>query len=389
MEFNRIEYLVKKYYEGSCGVGEKKELADWLRNEPDEAILKQALERIWEKHEDFFEMPEAVSDRILWQIFQEQEESNTSRPSGPEQLQSLLEGGNRVLSQKTEVNLSHARSFRWWKQVGIAASVLALVGIAGWLMSREGPGIKDVRTDSQYVVATQKGSRSTVKLPDGTAVWLNVGSKLQYGAGFGEKRREVHLVGEAYFDVTHNPDVPFIIHTGAMDIKVLGTVFNVRAYPEEKTTETSLIKGAIEVSFPGREMDKIVLHPAEKIVVENRSAKEVVSADEAEGAVEEVEDGALPLLTLSRISFQPDSAVTETSWVYNKLLFRNKSFEEIIREMSRWYDVSFELKNREIADKRFTATFQNESAAEALDHLATSYKFSYSYDKATNTYIIK
>ena len=105
-------------------------------------------------------------------------------------------------------------------------------------------------------------------LPDGSTVWLNAGSRLTYDSLYGTTLREVTLSGEAYFDVVKNPKKPFIIHTGKINIRVLGTVFNVKSYPEEQTIETSLIKGSIEVSFPSQPSKKIILKPNQKLIID-------------------------------------------------------------------------------------------------------------------------
>ena len=102
---------------------------------------------------------------------------------------------------------------------------------------------------AQSEVATKSGSRTRIQLPDGSTVWLNGNSKLVYdNKSFGEKLRQVTLTGEAYFDVVKNVNKPFIIHTNRMDIKVVGTAFNVKAYPGEKNSEASLVRGSIEVT---------------------------------------------------------------------------------------------------------------------------------------------
>src|SRR4029078_631833 len=98
-------------------------------------------------------------------------------------------------------------------------------------------------------VSTKRGSKSKVQLPDGTQVWLNADSRIAYNEKFQGNLREVTLEGEAYFDVVRDEKRPFVIHTAAIDIKVLGTAFNVRSYANEKNTETSLIRGSIEVTL--------------------------------------------------------------------------------------------------------------------------------------------
>ena len=115
----------------------------------------------------------------------------------------------------------------------------------------------------------RQGSRTHLTLPDGTMVWLNAGSRLSYGKNYNTATREVNLTGEAFFDVAHNTQKPFLIHTARIDVQVLGTSFNVKSYPTDRTTEATLIRGSIEVSIKDRPSEKIILRPDEKLVVAN------------------------------------------------------------------------------------------------------------------------
>ena len=109
-------------------------------------------------------------------------------------------------------------------------------------------------------ISTKTGAHSKIILPDGSLVWLNGGSRLTYDKAFNKgETREVELKGEAYFDVAKNALKPFIIHTHQMDIKVLGTAFNVKSYPGDKSSETSLIHGSIEVTVRQGTGEKIIL----------------------------------------------------------------------------------------------------------------------------------
>src|SRR6188768_3387467 len=119
-------------------------------------------------------------------------------------------------------------------------------------------------------IVTKNGNRTKIVLPDGSQVWLNAGSNLDYNNSvFNKDLREVTLNGEAYFDVTKNAEKPFIIHTKKMDVKVIGTAFNVRSYNDERTAEASLIRGSIEVTLKDGKTQKLILIPNQKISVAN------------------------------------------------------------------------------------------------------------------------
>lgn len=257
---------------------------------------------------------------------------------------------------------------------GIGFASMAAVLIAVVVMN-DTP-VKTVRNHNPPVtseISTRYGSKTNIVLPDGSKVWLNSGSKLTYDKSFGENLREVNLTGEAYFDVVHNATRPFVIHTRAMDIKVLGTEFNVKSYPEESTTEASLIKGSIEVSLLDKRADKIILKPREKLIVSNETMPE---PGNHQAGSKNLNSG--PIFSLGHLNyFSLDSTILETSWVNNKLVFEDESFSEVASKMSRWYGVDFEFHDGIIKNERFTGNFKNESIEEALKAMQITTEFSF------------
>jgi len=236
-------------------------------------------------------------------------------------------------------------------------------------------------------ISTKYGSRTKLLLPDGTQVWLNSGSKLSYDKTYGNGIREVALSGEAYFDVVKNPSLPFVIHTSSINIKVLGTAFNVKSFPGEKNTETSLIRGSIEVTFKNRPSEKIILKPNEKLITANEEP-----VKDAEPAGEPAEKAKLvmakepvkaePLVLVSHLTYEPrDSTVIETSWMDNKLIFRSETFEELAVKMERWYGVNIRFADEEIKPKRLNGIFENESVQQALNALQLVTHFTYTINK--------
>lgn len=266
-------------------------------------------------------------------------------------------------------------------KVAIAASIIVLVVYSGFIFKNN-----SYQKSSQNVVTTKNGSKSKIDLPDGTQVWLNAGSKIVYDDNYGEKKRELELIGEAYFDVVHNAAMPFIIHTKQMNIKVLGTVFNVRAYNNDKTTEASLVKGSIEVSFPNRCNENLILKPNEKITILNNETGNIKSAPSK--YTEKANEN--PIITVSKLNYEiSDSTLIETAWVKNKLIFKGQSFEEISRDMERWFNVSIKVENEDILIKKFTGSFTNETVEESLAALQLSYPFKYKFLKDKNLIIIE
>jgi transmembrane sensor len=247
----------------------------------------------------------------------------------------------------------------------------------------EAPPLVKESTKAFSQISTRNGSKTNLILPDGTKVWLNAGSTLTYDSSFGKIIREVALSGEAFFDVTKNKEKPFIIHASNINIKVIGTEFNVRSYPSDKKLEASLIRGSIEVTFKGRPDKKIILKPNEKIVVDNKELAENLletSRQNRRDKPNQVQGVGIKKLTHELKT----GTIIETSWVENKLIFQDESFEEIARMLERWYGVSIIFKNNRLKEDHLTGSFRNETIRQALDAMKFTSDFNYEIDKNNN-----
>src|SRR5436190_2984925 len=177
-------------------------------------------------------------------------------------------------------------------------------------------------------IVTKNGSRTKIVLPDGSQGWLNAGSNLDYNnSTFNKDLREVTLNGEAYFDVTKNAEKPFIIHTKKMDVKVIGTAFNVRSYSYEKTAEASLIRGTIEVTLKDRKDQVITLKPNEKISIATDEPKQPISR---RGKTTTIKNDVKPIpqIIVKELKQNPtNNIIAEIAWTQNKLYFEDESLE--------------------------------------------------------------
>jgi ferric-dicitrate binding protein FerR (iron transport regulator) len=229
-------------------------------------------------------------------------------------------------------------------------------------------------------VATKNGNRTKIVLPDGSQVWLNAGSNLDYNnADFNKEIREVSLNGEAYFDVTKNADKPFIIHTKKMDIKVIGTAFNVRSYGDEKNAEASLIRGSIEVTLKYRKNQKIILKPNEKISIANEEPEEIVLKT---GQKVAVKNSSKPVPQILVTDLRPNpvyNIIPEIAWTQNKLYFEDESLEDIGPMIERWFGKNVVIENEELRKVRYTGNFENETMEEVLSYLKLSRPFNFKF----------
>ncbi len=261
----------------------------------------------------------------------------------------------------------------------LAAGIL-IAGLAlSWLFLRPDQGATIAAISSKPAeVATRHGARSKILLPDGTNVWLNSGSKITYSKDLDTSAiREVQLTGEAFFDVVKSARRPFIIHTSKIDIKVLGTQFNVKAYEQDHTTETSLIEGRVEISLKDNPSQKYLLKPNQKLVLSNevplkaaKNAKQVALSDVAPKLVE-----------IKSLSYLAGTTTDiESSWTKNLLVFEDEPFVEVAKKMERWYDVSFEFKNKRWEQQFLNGSFEKESLEQAMKALKFSTNFNYSIE---------
>lgn len=220
----------------------------------------------------------------------------------------------------------------------------------------------------QVEISASKGIRKIIKLPDGTVVRLNSDSKISYDIDMQSKdQRNVSLVGEAFFEVAHDKERPFVVKTSKIAIKVLGTEFNVKEYPGDRESETTLLRGSIELSVNGRSDQKFVLKPSEKFALAER--KETTAGKNS--------NSVLTIENASPVKLGDQEYILETSWIENKLVFQNESFEDLIPKLERWYNVRITLNDPSIKSYRFTGIFINENINQALEAMQLIKSFNY------------
>lgn len=265
----------------------------------------------------------------------------------------------------------------------VAAILLVCLTVAYFINEKTQPGPVPKIASGQFLQTRQtpKAQKSTILLSDGTKVIMNADTRLRFPKEFSGNTREVYLTGEAFFDVAHKDHQPFIIHTDKINIKVLGTEFNVKSYPGDSSTETTLIHGLIEVTLNDRPDDRIILKPKEKLIVSGSTEKKTSSQ------IEKLPQGHSAELLISNLHYIPDSdsAVVETSWIDNKLVFQDESFAKLAEELGRKYDVDIRFSNNAIKNYRFTGVFEKETITEALEALKLTENFKYKMDGITIT----
>jgi transmembrane sensor len=256
------------------------------------------------------------------------------------------------------------------------AAVLLAAVIISYTIFYFSTAKKSLPAAHKYEISVPIGSKSEISLTDGTKIWLNSGSKLTYNDYSGAETREVFLEGEAFFDVVENKNKPFIVRTTDICIRVLGTKFNVRSYPDDNIIEATLVSGMIEIEEinPGREQKmNITLRPNQKVTFTKRARRTESDKTSNEKL------SAKPVEKISIVKKVDPEIIT--SWKDNKLIFNNEPFKSLLPKLERWYNVEIQLSDTSIYGYRYTGMFEKETVEQALDALKLATPFDYTIDK--------
>ena len=219
--------------------------------------------------------------------------------------------------------------------LAIAASIVVLITLGSIMIFEQNKVFQKTYTEN----IAPKGQKSHVILPDGSKVILNSGSVIRYDNFFGKKYRKLQLSGEAFFEVTRNEKLPFIIQTADIEVEVLGTQFNVMAYPEDDIVETIVTEGTVSVTETHNQLSLLLL--ANQKATYHKQSQILLLNDVNPGLY--------------------------TSWKNNLLIFDNENFTDVIKKLERWYDVQIQVEGTDSITDRFTMTVKSESLREVLE----------------------
>jgi len=342
MSSERLWILLAKKKSGEATAGELEELKTLQAANSSSGFSNEIVDKIWTA--PIRSIPENNAPADLWQ-----------------RIESRI-----AASSRTSVYIFGYK--KWMAAAGILI-ILTAAAYSYWGSTNDGNPLSGLENISQ--VSTQPGSKSKLELPDGTQVWLNGNSRLTYSSGsFGNKYREVTLTGEAFFDVVKNEKVPFIIHTGPVNITVKGTAFNVKAYPKEKTIETSLVRGLVEITTQQDPDRKILLKPNEKITIPVDRSKNT-------GMFSSTSDSAgIALYSITKLKTS-DKEPEEIAWVNSQLIFDNEPMNMLAPKMENWYHIRIHFTSEDIKNRRFSGVIETESLKETLEAMQLSYHFNY------------
>ncbi len=239
------------------------------------------------------------------------------------------------------------RSFKY------AAAVVILIALTIWTTLFFSDSYTEPTINTLYVPA---GQRAQITLHDGTEIWLNAQSTLRYPSHFRNGYRKVEIIGEAFFDVAHDIDKPFIVSTQNIELLVLGTQFNVYSYPNAEYIQTDLLEGSLKIYQQTDKENNVVLKPNERVIVKGyEMSKEAL--------------------------LNPDHML----WRKGIYSFENEPLIDIIKKLELYYDIEIKVEEPEFFDVRYTGKFrQNDGVVEILHILQKIQHFNIERDRENN-----
>jgi len=331
MQNERLLELMSRSLSGEASPGELQELDAILASDAKAMARYRTLQQFWNQHDAV--SPATVEDalhRLLNQL----------------QLQPTF---RKTTMQKEQAPVH--RLHRRWRLWAAAAAILIVSTGIYWLVQNQAP---DAMASALVEKQNARGTKSIIELTDGSKIWLNADSKIKYPEIFSGNTREVHLEGEAFFDVAPNPEQPFIIHLANGTVRVLGTSFNVRAYNNEKIVETSVATG--KVAFIPKYQDK-KQKPDTIFITPNKKVRYLLDKDTAD--------------------ILPAKPQEDKAWTEGRLIFKAQTLEEIAIELERHFGKKVVFLDEAPKSYRLTGSFENNGLDEIMYYLSKTKEFSY------------
>lgn len=319
--------LIAKRLSGEINVEEEREFQTWLNESEENELLFRRLDESW--------------NRGKYQLAVKDQEKTFDKISDQLGLKDAL-----------RMPAANSRSvYVYWRWM--AAALLLVVGIIGiwWYVNSAGQDSEGSGTSALVVKSNPKGQKSLITLPDGSRVRLNSESYVEYHENFVHDR-QVKLVGEAFFDVVHDNVHPFVVNSGDVSVRVLGTSFNVQAFPYDESMSVAVVTGKVLVEKRKQHLDSqpAMLMPNEMVRIDHKTGKFEKSSYDAEELL---------------------------AWKDGVLAFKRASFNEIMERLERWYGVDFVIKRSTPITNGFTGRYKNPTLKVVLEGMSFSSEFKF------------
>lgn len=303
----RLQWLFDKYLQRRCTPQELEELIALLQQAGSDNLLSPPMEEVWDQLKS-----ETTSYDVDW-----------------ENMYSTI----RTTREFQPLKKSPVR--RYWYT--IAASILLVFAAAAWYMQQGKPNAPAEKVAAVSTPKPQNAMRQTIHLPDGSTVVLNANSRLNYPPSFSGATREVFLSGEAFFDIRPDAKKPFLVHTGRITTKVLGTSFNIKAYSNQELVEVTVTRGKVQVLKDNRSLGLI-------------TASQQISYTNSNEKVEQKIVDIKPVI----------------AWKPEEIYFNDITMEEALKQIGERFHMEAVFKNDAVKKCRVTATFSGDDQADEI-----------------------
>ena len=314
---SKIADLIRRYLENKCEGKDVEELMQLFQQEGNRQHIESLLFEYWQRTPSFqHKIAKSELDEMLNSIHHQ---INLQEPSRKGVVRKLMNYAAKV------------------------AAILFIPLLIGtvWYVSQN--WVYDL-SDSMITLQTPMGSKLKTTLPDGTEVWQNAGTTIQYPAHFTRTNRQVYLTGEAYFHVSSDKKHPFYVKTTDGTIKVTGTRFNVSAFPDDNFSSVVLEEGKVSYTPANKEDKQQIIKPNEQVLYMKESGDLIK---------------------------QKTDVYKYTSWINGKLIFRNDPLAEVVKRLERWYNADIVLNDPDgtLSKHPFTMTIYDETLEQVLDYI--------------------
>lgn len=311
---NKTEILFQKFLDGTCSQQEFNELMDLLRDNQHEESVRAMLQKVYRQVEQT--LPSYTYVDSTGSLLPEQTIPSEAPPK-------------RVVR-------GHFR------RLIAAATILLAVSLLTWMLLKQNDSVQHPKLAQPLTRSTEKKEQKHLVLSDGTQVWLNAASELTYPTSFDGKSRVVYLKGEAFFDVKHAEKIPFLIHTGNVVTAVLGTSFNIRAYPDQQDIRVEVKKGKVQVSKADKVMATLTQGQALQVSSLAQEAAEIKNVKETEVA----------------------------EWTAGKLHYHDQSLKEILQDLERNFNATITVEDEGLLKEQLNTTLDKNAGLEkALENI--------------------
>ena len=309
--YNNIEELLPRFCEGMTTAAESRLVEEWMEQDESHRKIMNQIHALYLATDTLHVMKSVDTEKALRKV-------------------------------KGRMNKKRISWWEWTQRIAAMLSIPLLIAVLWMYQDKD----EQQEVAQMVEIKTNPGMTTSVELPDGTEVVLNSSSSLRYPSRFADDKREVKLVGEAFFSVAKD-EKKFIVGTlNNSKIVVHGTEFNVEAYKGSRTVQTTLVSGKVSFSYVNNgRRNNVMMIPGQKVIYDIVREKVVVKEVNVD---------------------------VETCWKDGRLIFRNTPFEDILNSLSKRYNVEFILKKASLKQNSFTATFTKQRLERILEHFRIS-----------------